>query len=433
MENKSYVPKLRFISGNEELEVEDGYESVPLFTGKTTETGILTMFGAALFIVGEMTGSGILGVPQGLTQSGYSGIAMMCLCVVVASYTGLILSRNWLHVKDQYPQCSRPYQSIGYTACGKAGEIAVQICATVTLFGGCCAYVLIAARCLSKFIISELHSTVIGYRTAVVIMALVFLLTLIFGAGKESLYVAVLATVLSAIFSVLIVIAILKTGKYADYEPYHITAKSWFLSFGKFLFAFGGHSAFPNFQKDMKNPRNFPGSVLIAYFIKLVLYIPIGVLGMVFFGSKVQCNILDNIDESQKVLYLCIILIVAVQAILSATILGNPVAHMVEGFFTISNHALSWKKALVRTLLVALAVCVCEAIPRFDLIMSLIGGTTINAAVFILPALFHIKLAKRDKWLTMKVTLDSLSIIFGVGAGVVCTYASLSHIVDEYR
>ena len=41
--------------------------------------------------------------------------------------------------------------------------------------------------------------------------------------------------------------------------------------------------------------------------------------------------------------------------------------------------------------------------PRFDLIMSLIGGTTINAAVFILPSVFHFKLAKKDKWWNLKV------------------------------
>ena len=76
-----------------------------------------------------------------------------------------------------------------------------------------------------------------------------------------------------------------------------VTPKSWFLSFGKFLFAFGGHSAFPNFQKDMKNPRNFPGSILIAFLIKLVLYIPLGVIGMLFFGDLLHANILHNINE----------------------------------------------------------------------------------------------------------------------------------------
>ena len=118
---------------------------------------------------------------------------------------------------------------------------------------------------------------------------------------------------------------------------------------------------------------------------------------------------------------------------MSATILGNPVTIQIEGYFNAPLDRISWKRVGIRTLFVIFVVGVCEAIPRFDLIMALIGGTTINAAVFILPSLFHIKLAKRDKWIVLKKTLDWLSIGFGVIAGVVCTYASLAHIADEYR
>lgn len=416
-------------------DMEGSYESNPLIGSETwkVDTGSLGMVGAALFIVGEMTGSGILGVPCALAHSGYSGFAMMLLCVVVASYTGLTLSRNWMHVRDQYPHCSNPYPSIGYTSYGRKGQIAVQVCATVTLIGGCCAYVLIAAQSLARFIFLEFHTDIIGYRTCVVIMGLVFLTVLIFGAGRESMLVAICATLLSILFTILIIVGIVQTGRTPDFKPYPVTAKSWFLSFGKFLFAFGGHSAFPNFQKEMKNPRNFPGSVLVAYLIKLVLYVPIGLVGVNFFGSALDANILNNIDNSLKVLNVCILLLVAIQAIMSATILGNPVADMVEGIVGAPiNKLLHWKRLTVRLCFVILSVAICEAIPRFDLIMSLIGGTTINAAVFILPSIFHFKLAKKDKWWNFKITFDSLSIVFGLGAGVVCTYASVAHIVDEY-
>lgn len=416
------------------LEMEGTYESIPLISRKSgVDTGKLGMVGAALFIVGEMTGSGILGVPQALAHSGYSGICLMLVCVAAASYTGLILSRNWMHVRDQYPHCTKPYQSIGYTAYGKCGEIAVQICASVTLVGGCCAYVLIAAQSLARFLTLELNTDSVGYRTCVIVMATVFLVVLIFGAGKESLLIAISATLLSICFTILILYGIIKTGKPANYRPYEVTAKSWFLSFGKFLFAFGGHSAFPNFQKEMLKPRRFPGAILMAFGIKLVLYIPLGLIGMLIFGDQLHANILHNISSDFRALNIAVLLLVAVQATMSATILGNPIAVMIEGAVEApAKKMLHWKRILVRVCFVLGTITICEAIPRFDLIMALIGGTTINTAVFILPSVFHMKLLKQDKWTKLKLSLDGLSIAFGVFAGIVCTYASVAHVVDEY-
>lgn len=430
------TPNLEKVKGPE-FSLSGSYESLPFVKkkGEGLQSGVLGVVGAALFIVGEMTGSGILGVPQGMAQAGYSGIGLMIVCVIVASYTGLTLARNWMHVRDQYPSCTKPYQSIGYTAYGKAGEVIVQICATVTLVGGCCAYLLIASNSLAKFIAKEFThmSDFFGYRVCVIIVAILFLGVLMFAAGNESLYVAVGATLLSAIFSIIIMVGITQTGKSPTYHDYHITAKSWFLSFGKFLFAFGGHSAFPNFQKEMKKPKRFPISVLLAYSIKLCLYVPIGVMGIVYFGGDVHANILDNISEDLRVLNLVVLFIVAIQAIMSATILGAPVVTMIEGSLGITRTSQWWKYFLVKVGFVLLTLCVCEAIPRFDLIMALIGGTTINCAVFILPSLFHIKLAKKDKWIKLKYTLDISVIVFGVIAGVVCTFASVSHIIDDNK
>ena len=46
------------------------------------------------------------------------------------------------------------------------------------------------------------------------------------------------------------------------------TFLSFSLAFGTMLFAFGGTSAFPTIQNDMKKPQGFPRAVLIAYISK---------------------------------------------------------------------------------------------------------------------------------------------------------------------
>ena len=47
----------------------------------------------------------------------------------------------------------------------------------------------------------------------------------------------------------------------------------------------------------MLSPRRFPGAILMAFGIKLVLYIPLGVIGMLIFGDQLDANILHNISS----------------------------------------------------------------------------------------------------------------------------------------
>lgn len=52
---------------------------------------------------------------------------------------------------------------------------------------------------------------------------------------------------------------------------------------------------------------------------------------------------------------------------------------------------------MVRSVLVALAVCIGELVPKFDLIMGLIGGTLTGPLIFILPPLFYSKIIRMEQ------------------------------------
>lgn len=51
----------------------------------------------------------------------------------------------------------------------------------------------------------------------------------------------------------------------------------------------------------------------------------------------------------------------------------------------------------MRSVLVALAVIIGELVPRFDLVMGIIGGTLTGPLIFILPPLFYSKISKMEK------------------------------------
>lgn len=54
------------------------------------------------------------------------------------------------------------------------------------------------------------------------------------------------------------------------------------------------------------------------------------------------------------------------------------------------------KRCLVRSLLVGLAVLIGELVPKFDLVMGVIGGTLTGPLIFVLPPLFYSKILRLE-------------------------------------
>lgn len=57
----------------------------------------------------------------------------------------------------------------------------------------------------------------------------------------------------------------------------------------------------------------------------------------------------------------------------------------------------SWRRCALRSSLVAVMVLLGEAVPRFDLVMGLIGGSLTGPLMFVLPPLFYARL-RRMSW-----------------------------------
>lgn len=57
----------------------------------------------------------------------------------------------------------------------------------------------------------------------------------------------------------------------------------------------------------------------------------------------------------------------------------------------------SLKRCIARSVLVWLAILIGEFIPKFDLVMGIIGGTLTGPLIFILPPLFYTKMLKIEK------------------------------------
>lgn len=67
------------------------------------------------------------------------------------------------------------------------------------------------------------------------------------------------------------------------------------------------------------------------------------------------------------------------------------------------------KRCILRTILTILAIVIAESVPRFDLVMSLIGGTLTGPLVFILPPMMYVKIMSLERRSEEPSTMESFT------------------------
>lgn len=66
----------------------------------------LSLLTAALFIVGETAGTGVLALPQAVAGCGWIGILIIILACFAAGFTGIFLGKSWLLLEQLHPEYS---------------------------------------------------------------------------------------------------------------------------------------------------------------------------------------------------------------------------------------------------------------------------------------------------------------------------------------
>ena len=99
----------------------------------------LTVFTAAVFIVAQVAGSGVLALPAAIVGAGWTGFGLLVLCWLASGYCGTILGRSWVILRERHDEYKshvrNPYPAIGEKAYGRWASLAVTISINLTLIG----------------------------------------------------------------------------------------------------------------------------------------------------------------------------------------------------------------------------------------------------------------------------------------------------------
>lgn len=399
-----------------------------------TGTGGLTYATAALFLIAQMAGAGFLSLPKALANTGWIGAVMMVVFCVGVGFSGIRLGRCWMILEERWPKLyaggsRQPYMDIAYQALGNAGRIFTLVCVFLTLFGGATVYLILMSSFLNN-LIDDLSVC----EWLLVVTAVLLPFTWL-GTPKDFWQASVIAAGSTALACLVIFIElIIETDQHPNPEYRNPTVSTFALGFGSILFAFGGSSVFPTIQNDMGDRALFGRSVIIAFAGLLLMYFPVAVTGYAVIGYEVKGNILLDVNTDLVIIKVAIVMEV-LNLMGTYVITCNPVYQVLEENLNIKP-GFGWKRCVLRSCIVALQLVIGLAIPSFDKILNLIGGSTVTVCTFLLPGIAYLRLCDmKGDWEPRFVplwerTLLILIIAVGFVGGVVSTVTAVIDILD---
>ncbi|KAL0280259.1 UNVERIFIED_CONTAM: hypothetical protein PYX00_001604 [Menopon gallinae] len=392
---------------------ESGNEALPL----TSKSKGLNVLSTAIFIAGEMAGSGVLALPRAAVDAGWIGLVLLVVFCINAGYGGSRLGACWAILEERYEDyrtpVRNPYATIAYRAAGPWASKLVSGCIQFTLFGAGTVYLLLAAQIVKDLMDSIFPS--MGLCTWFLVIGLLLIPAMWLGSPKDFFAVGLGALLTTAISCVLMFTQIVMDGM-NNSKPVVRNVhgfRDFFLAFGTILFAFGGASTFPTIQNDMEEKDKFSKSVLIAFSTILILYLPVTIGGYFVYGEFVTTNLILSLGHTSLVNISNILM--AVHLVFAFLIVINPVSQEIEEFFKVP-HEFGLKRCIVRAGIMLTMLVVGETIPRFGKILSLVGGSTITLLTFVLPSLFYLRLCKQVKPGWIKETHSLIHPSLSVGA-----------------
>ncbi|KAK3763183.1 hypothetical protein RRG08_018752 [Elysia crispata] len=392
----------------------------------------MSVLTTAVFIVGEVAGSGVLALPKALNDTGWIGLAVMVLIAVVSTFTGTLLGRCWVIVRQRYPssmdhEVRQPYPSIGQAAFGKHCRRLVAFCVDFTCFGSTVVFLLLTSENLSELL--SRFGVHVSFCVWLMVVTAVLCPLCWLGTPKDFWQIGLTAALATALACLMILTQMAEDAP--DMPPaFHgpLKAKDFFAAFGIISFGFGGHQSFPTIQVDMVKPERFGVSLSIAYCTILIIYLPVIISSFLLYGDNLEPNILLSISPGPLLSVAEILITLHLMA--GVVILINPVCQESEELLRIPAR-FGWKRVLFRTGVMGLVLFTALTLPKFGAILSLIGGSTLTCMGFIFPPLFYLKLCSmKGEWdnieppLHEKVACVEI-ILVGMVAGAASTYSAV--------
>ncbi|XP_018357884.1 PREDICTED: proton-coupled amino acid transporter 4 [Trachymyrmex cornetzi] len=353
----------------------------------------LSLFFATLCVIDIFGVFPIIALPRSIVQCGLYGIPLVLVVFGLQIYTAILLGRSWIIATALDPQISQknryPLAAVTELTMGQHARFIVTLFLDLTVFGCGIPNLLVASQNLHLFglkVSGQRFDLSFCYWLLIVGLLLCPLMWL--GSPRDMKLVAMCSSIIVTLTAILIWWSIVTDDRAFNVTPI-TTSPTWdkFISgYGMLAFQFDVHPTLMTVQVDMCRPRDIDKAIFFSFIASGSLFIVTVCLAAWKYGGNITANILEAVP-SGSVANIAILL-AALQLCFSSVIGYSALFQHLEDQWSI-HRTFGWKRCAMRSAVVFLSVVVGESVPRFDIVMALIGGSLTGSLVFVLPPLIY--------------------------------------------
>ncbi|KAF9908266.1 hypothetical protein EC991_010106 [Linnemannia zychae] len=386
-------------------------------------------------------GTGTLGMPKALAESGWLGSVLIVLALIMSTYTGYILI-ECLYLKTNKRRES--YQEIARDAYGAIGHHFAFTVVIINLFGCAILYVILSATLIEAMAREYAHVDTPVYYYVMACTVFVWICLICTKSMKEIALLSILGA--CATIGVVSITVGMSVKMLLQHTAATTTATHKLVHWAKLplalatiSFAYGGNVVYPHVEQSMRYPRQWTKALWAALMVCFVMYISIAIAGYAAFGHETLSPILRNLPSGG--LSITANSLITVHVLLAAPILLTSLSMMIEHSITERYPSFSegptttqfLKRAVPRTIIMFLTGLIAGVVPFFGDVMDLLGSLTQCLLVFVMPIVFYYKLGglKKAMWVTKGWALFVL--VVGLVALVLGTIDAVKHLIADFR
>lgn len=378
-----------------------------------------------------IVGAGVLGLPYTFKKTGWIMGSLMLFSIAALTYYCmmlLVLTRRKLEAPHGFSKITS-FGDLGFQVCGSIGRLSVDVMIVLAQAGFCISYFIFIGNTLVNLINGQQGSyshKILGFLSP---KALYIWGCFPFQLGLNSIPTLTHLAPLS-IFADIVDLGAMGVVMVEDVMIF-LENRPALKAFGDLsvfsygigvaVYAFEGVGMILPLEAEAKDQDKF-GNVLAwcMAFISLI-YGGFGILGYFAFGEETKDIITTNLGGG--VISTLVQVGLCINLFFTFPLMMNPVYEVVERRLCGSRYNM-W----LRWVVVLAVSLVALSVPNFADFLSLVGSSVCVALGFVLPALFHLLVFRRELgW--KGIAIDGVILFFGIIIGISGTWSSLMEIM----